>query len=105
MADAEAEDQPALAQHVDRRQLLGKQDRLALGQHDHSECEPHASRHGSEVRQRHDRLQARSVCVVGSLRRKRDVIADPDRLEPRVLGSLRTAGERLRRGVLSLCSP
>jgi hypothetical protein len=57
IADAEADDQSALAEHVDRRQLLGEQDRLALRQHDHPDREPHALRHGGEVRQRDDRLQ------------------------------------------------
>jgi hypothetical protein len=102
IAHAEADDQPALAEHVDRRELLGQQDRLALGQHDHAEPEPDAPRHGGEVRQRHDRLQPRVVRVVGSVERERDVIADPDRLEPGLLDRAGAPGQRLRRGALAL---
>jgi hypothetical protein len=54
------------------------------------------------VRERDDRLQPRLVRVVGRVERERDVVADPDRLEARVLREPGAPDERVGRRVLAL---
>ena len=50
--------EPAPREHVDRRELLGEQDRLTLRQHDHADGEPHAAGQRGEVGERDERLRA-----------------------------------------------
>ena len=49
VADADADHEPSAREHVDPRELLREQDRLALRQHDHADGEPHGARQRREV--------------------------------------------------------
>ena len=93
VSDAEAGDQPAPGQDVDRRQLPGQEDGLTLGQHDHPEPEPHRHGHCGEVAHRHHDLQPGLLAVPAG---QGDVVADPHRLEPGVFRQLSPPGQRAR---------
>jgi hypothetical protein len=85
---ADADDQPAVGQHVDRRQLLGQQDGVPLREDGHAAGQSHPAGHACEVRQRRDQFQPRFIGGIRGISGQRDVIADPERLETDLLGPL-----------------
>src|SRR6266540_873973 len=105
IADPDADGQPPLGQHVDRRELLRQQDRLPLRQHDHPEAQPHPAGQRRHVGQGHDRLDTRLVRRIAQTRWQGDVVADPQRLEARLLGQPRPPDHRVRVGAAAPVQP
>ena len=109
IADSNANDQPPFRQGVEGRQLLGQQDRLALGQHDHPDREPHPAGERRHEGQRHDGLQARLLGRVATCRfgvgREGDVISNPQRLEPDLLRAPGSSNQGVRIGATAAVQP
>src|SRR2546428_352621 len=61
IADADAEDQPAVREPVEAGQLLGQHERVALRQDDDAGAETHAARYRGTVGQRDHRIEDRLV--------------------------------------------
>ena len=68
-ADTDRHSQPAATEEIDRRDLLGRQSRLALGQHQHARHELQRRRQGGEVAVQHQDLVER---VLRRVRRGRE---------------------------------
>ena len=84
-AGADAEDRPAAADHVDRRDALGGEPGVAIRRGEHEVAEPRPARLGGERRELRERLEDRRL-----LGRRIDlhVVVDPERLEAEILGPL-----------------
>ena len=74
-ADADAEDEPALAQVIERRDLLRDRHRMAQRQQIDLGAEHQAPADHRRLRQLQQRIEDRDG--------KRDVVADPDRIDSR----------------------
>ena len=89
-ADAQPEDEPAIREHVQGRELLGEHHGLALGQDDDARGEQDARGVGGEEGQGHDGLEQPHVGGHGTSGhgriRKHHVVGDPERLEAGGLG-------------------
>src|SRR5258708_39998295 len=97
MAYANPHGQTALRENINGCELLGKQDRLPLRQHDHANPEANPRRHGGEIGKRGQRFEA---WLIFALRGKRDVIADPKGLKSRLLAAVRLPRKRIGVGRL-----
>jgi hypothetical protein len=81
------QDQPAAAHFVDRRRDLGQHRRGMEVETGDERAQPHALGHGGERREERPRFPRPALrTAVASVE---VVIADPDRVEPRVLGGER----------------
>ena len=104
-ADADAEDHPPVRQHVERRDLLGDVDRMALRQEQYARREAELFRHGGREGEGQKRVQERDVLRTGDLARRAvgihravpdrddDVLDRPERFDADVLGRTRQVGE------------
>jgi hypothetical protein len=75
IAQADADDEPAAADHVERGELLGEVDRLVQRQQQHPGAERHPLRLGRHARQRRQRLEVRE-------RLRQIVLTRPHRRQP-----------------------
>ena len=90
-ADTRPEDDAASREHVQRRQHLGRDHGIAVGDDQHARPEPHARRLAGEVAHERQRLEVAVPPVAGELARRRvrigralarrdhDVVRDEDR--------------------------
>src|SRR6185369_11928289 len=95
-ADADAQDQPAAAEDVERRRGLGQADGVVVRQHQHGGPQPHARRARGHVAQQRQRLVVRPAAdPLEHVPHVEDVIVDPDGVEAEQLGALGEADQRL----------
>jgi hypothetical protein len=74
-ADAEAEDQPAVAEPVERSVALRYAQRMVVAEHQHVRSQPDPLCLGGQERQRGQRIPVRAAPARGSLGRHHDVLA------------------------------
>ena len=101
-ADGRLHDEPALAEDVERAELLGEQERVAERRDHGARRQPQARRGGSDRGEQHDRARPRHrrILIAGQrvvarvahhavrtcTRAQHDVLAHHHRVEPRPLG-------------------
>jgi hypothetical protein len=96
-ADADPEDQPAAAQHVEGGRGLREPDRVVVRQHQHRGAQPHARGARGDVAQQRERLVVRPVAdALEDVRHVEDVIVRPHRVDAQLLGAGREVDERVR---------
>ena len=86
-ADPDAGDDPAAAQRVERRELLGEDDRVALRDDDDARPEPDPRMARADPGERQDRFVDAAV-LAGVRVRDEDVIGRPDRRPAEPLGDV-----------------
>ena len=96
-ADADAGDDPAAGQGVERRQLLGQDDGSALGHDDDARAEPDPGMPRADVGEGEDRLEDPAV-FVGRVAIDQDVVGRPDGRPADPVGDLRRRLDPLRAG-------
>jgi hypothetical protein len=84
-------------QRVERGELLGEDDRVALRDDDHARAEPHLVVSGADPGEAEDRLVDAPVLALVA-RRHRDVVGRPDRRPAEPLGDLGAGLHALTRG-------
>ena len=90
-ADADAENQPAVAQHVERGRRLREPDRVVVRQHQHGRSQAHARRPGGDVAQERERLVVRLAAdPIEYVADVEHVVVRPDGVEAELF---RTDGE------------
>jgi hypothetical protein len=87
-ARADPDDQPAMTEPIEGRQLLGQHDPVPLGDHNHRDAKPDLAGKGSNVGESQQRLEDLSIwtCLI---RWQDHVVGRPDRGEAKSLRGLR----------------
>ena len=95
-ADPDAEDQPPAGQLLDRRDPLGGQQRRPVGHDQHADAEADPLGDPGEEGERRERLEVAPVRALRVLGRERQVIGDPEIVDPGRLGGARAAASSAR---------
>ena len=93
---ADADVETTFAEHVERGQLLCQQDRLPLGQDQHSDAEANGASSSRKKRKSRKRLEPRLGRRVWGRTREGDVVPDPKCLEARLLSADSSRPQLLR---------
>ncbi len=93
-ADARADDQAIAAEFLDRRDLLGRRQRCAVGQNQDGEAQGDARRDPGEPGERRQGVHIAPAAALGVVWRDGEVIGSPDRFDPGRLGGERAGGHR-----------
>jgi len=96
----DADDRAAVREAVERRELLGRDQRMLVAGDEHVGHQTRARRVRGEVAERRDRVVPLRRHHFGGFARDRDVMAHRDVKEPRVVGRLRDLHHAVGCGVL-----